>query len=248
MSIRVPSTTRQAIKAIATQAARGVVSRNAENKSAYLQAPSSMGTYTSFNNTISLADWINVIPNVSQGTASGQRIGNEIKMKGTYVKGTVNVVFPTTVNTTVTTGLNIFVRLLCVIDKLQPGGGVGTVSLLERNGTATSVGGYPQDLYTPIDKDRFTVLYDKIIKLQNPNFSTAQTGYINANVAVSRYFRFKLKGRMLKYADNTSYTPTNYLPQFAAFVVDPSLTLPGNSPLVTPCQYTLSSTMYYEDA
>lgn len=242
-----PSITRQAIKAIAAQAARGVVSRNAENKSAYLQAPSSLGTYTSFNNTISLSDWINVIPNVSQGTASGQRIGNEIKMKGTYVKGTVNVVFPTSAGT-VTTGLNLFVRLLCVIDKLQPGGGVGTVSLLERNGSATSVGGYPQDLYTPIDKERFTVLYDKIIKLQNPNFHTSVNGYINANIAVSRYFRFKLKGRMLKYADNTSYTPTNYLPQFAAFVVDPSLTLPGNSPLVTPCQYTLSSTMYYEDA
>lgn len=243
VSLRVPTLTKALIKSVC----KNVVSRNTENKSAYLQVPSSMGTYNSFNNTISLADWVNVIPNISQGTASGQRLGNEIKSKGIYVKGTMNVVFPST-SGAVTTGLNLYVRMLCVVDKLQAGAGVGTTAILERNGVATSVGGYPQDLYSPIDKDRFTVLYDKIIKLQNPNFNTSTTGYINANINVSRYFRFKLKGRMLKYTDNSSYTPTNYLPQFACFVVDPSLTLAGNSPTITPCQYTLSSTMYYEDA
>lgn len=237
----------KATKSMIARVAKSVVARNVENKQAYIQYPSNLGTYTTFNNTISLSDFVNVVPNVPQGTTSGSRVGNTIKSKGIYVKGTMNIVFPAT-SGAVTTGLNLYVRMLCLEDKTYRGVGVGTTSILDRNGVATVPLGYPQDLYTPVDKDRFIVHYDKIIKLQNPNFNTSVSGYINANIAVSRYFSFKLKGHTIKYASNSDNTASNYCPQFACFVVDPSLTLAGNSPSSLPCQYTMSSTMYYEDA
>lgn len=242
-----PKTT-AVIKTIARNEAKRVVSRNAENKFAWLQAPSTLGTYTSFNNTIALADFINVMPPVSQGVTESGRIGNKIKLKGLYVKGHVNVVYPT-VGAGVTTSLNIYVRLLCLEDKSYLGSGVGAADILDRAGVNTQFLGYPQDLYTPVDKSRFIVHYDKVVKLQNPNMPQNTSGYINANIMTTHFFQFKIKGgRTLEYDSNTATIPSKFCPQFAAVVCDPAMILAGNSPLVTPCQYTLGSQLYYEDA
>lgn len=235
------------IARIARAAARQVVARNAENKSAFINVPSTLGTYTSFNNTITIADFVNVMPPISQGVTENGRVGNKVKLKGLYVKGHVNVVFPTT-SVAATTGLNLYVRLMCLEDKSYLGSGVGTATILDRNGVDTQFLGYPQDLNTAIDKNRFIVHYDKVVKLQNPNWPQNSSGYINANIMTTKFFRFKVKGRDLMYDSNTSTIPARFCPQFACAVVDPSLTLAGNSPLTTPCQYTFASTAYYEDA
>lgn len=235
------------IARIARAAAKQVVARNAENKSAFMNVPSTLGTYTSFNNTIALADFVNVMPPISQGVAENGRVGNKVKLKGLYCKGHVAVTFPNTA-TTASTSLNIYVRLMCLEDKSYLGSGVGAADILDRNGVNTQFLGYPQDLHTAIDKNRFIVHYDKVIKLQNPNWPQNTSGYINANIQTTKFFRFRVKGRDLLYDSNTSTIPARFCPQFAAVVVDPSMTLSPNSPLVTPCQYTFASTAYYEDA
>lgn len=221
------------------------IARTSENKQAYLNAPGTIGTYTAFNNSLSLSDFIEVVPRVSQGDGVQNREGNQIKMKGCYVKGHVSVTFPAT-SGTITTGPTLYVRLLCLIDKSYPGTGVGSTALLERNGLAVGVNGYVQDLTTPIDKNRFQVLYDKVIRIQNPNLPQNLSGYVNTNVITTRAFRFKIPGRVLKYTENSATLPSMFCPNFAAFVVDPSYILPPGS-IATPCQYTLDSTMYFED-
>lgn len=228
---------------------QSTMSRQAENKEAYLQVPSTLGSYTTFNNAITLADFVNVMPNISQGTNSYSRVGNAIKLKGLYVKGEINVTFPSTAST-ITTGPTLYVRLMCLEDKQYRNAGVGNASILTRNGTDTNFSGYTQDLYTPIDKSRYIIHYDKVIKLHNPNFPQNTSGYINANIRTSQFFRFKIKRRkMLKYDSNSNYIPVDFCPQFAAVWVDPSQIAAGgtlNPPLA--CQYTLNSIAYYEDA
>lgn len=225
------------------------VSRNAENKEAYLQLPATVGTYTSFNNALTLGDFVNVMPNISQGTNGNSRIGNSIKLKGCYVKGEINITFPTT-SGTITTGPTLYVRLMCLEDKQYRNAGVGNASILTRNGTDTAFQGYTQDLYTPIDRSRYIVHYDKVIKLHNPNMNQNLSGYYNSNIRTSQFFKFKLKRTgMLKYDSNTSYVPVDFCPQFAAVWVDPSQIAAGGATLPPQsCQYTLNSIAYYEDA
>lgn len=225
-----------------------IVSRNAENKEAYLQVPSNLGTYNSFNNAITLGDFVNVMPYIAQGTNGNSRVGNSIKMKGLYVKGEINVTFPS-VAQTVTTGPTLYVRLLCLEDKAYRNAGIGNASILTRNGTDTNFSGYTQDLYTPVDRTRYIVHYDKVIKLHNPNFPQNTSGYINANIRTSQFFSFKIKRSMLKYDANTANIPIDFCPQFAAVWVDPSQIAAGGASLPpNSCQYTLNSICYYEDA
>lgn len=233
---------------VARAAARAVVRSNEEVKSVYLNLPSTLGNYTTFNNTIALADFVSVMPPLNQGVTQTGRVGNKIKLKGLYVKGHVNVTFPTTTGTLPSTSPNIYVRLFCLEDKSTLGAGVSSASILERNGVNTSFLGYPQDLHTPVDRKRFIVHYDKVIKLQNPNWSYAQSGVAPADVTTTRFFRFKVRGRDLNYDSNTDTVPTRFNPQFAAVVCDPTLVLNPNSTLVLPCQYTLASTAYFSDA
>lgn len=232
---------------IARSVAKSVVARAAETKSAYINLPGTLGTYTSFNNTIALADFVSVMPNISQGTTENTRIGNKIKVKGLYVKGSVQVTFPSVISAA-TTSLNIYVRLLCLEDKQYLGSGVGSADILQRNGTNTQFLGYPQDLNTPVDRSRYIVHYDRVMKLQNPNWSTNTSGYINANVLTTRFFRFRVNKKDISYDSNTASTPNRFNPQFAAVVCDPSMVLAPSSPLVTPCAYTLNSVCYFEDA
>lgn len=232
---------------IARSVAKAVVARNEETKSAYINYPSSLGTYTSFNNTLTLADFVSVMPNISQGTTSNTRLGNRIKLKGLYCKGAVQVTFPS-VSGSATTSLNIYVRLLCLEDKQNLGSGIGSPSILDRNGVNTDFLGYPQDLNTPVDRNRYIVHYDRVLKLQNPNWNTSSSGYINANILTTRFFRFRINKRDITYDSNTGYISNRFNPQFAAVVCDPSMVLAPSSALVTPCAYTMNCTAYYTDA
>lgn len=230
------------------QEIKKIIGRNVENKEAYMLVPSTLGTYTSFNNSIALADFVNVMPNISQGVTENGRIANQIRLKGLYVKGLVECLLPTVAGT-VTTGPVIYVRIMCIEDKEYLNAGVGTTSILTRAGVNTNFNGYPQDLFTSIDKNRFIVHYDKIIKLQNPNFNQNISGYINANIKVVSPFSFKIKGKKLAYDSNSDSTPAKFNPQIAFAFVDPSMTGTAGTPGgAVACQYTYQSIAYYEDA
>lgn len=236
------------MKKVFRQEASKVLKRRLENKDAYLQQPANGTTYTSFNNNIDVNDFYQIMPSISQGVTSAGRVGNSIDIKGVYVKGLVNILFPPNlVGVTQSTSPNIWVRIMCVEDKSSLGTGVTNSQLLTRNGVNTSFQGSPQDLYTAIDKNRYIVHYDKKIMISNPNLTLPQGGYYNSNVMTTKYFSFKIGKRTVTYDSNGSTTPVKFNPQICFAFIDPALQVGVNSNTVA-CQFTFNSTVYYEDS
>lgn len=236
------------MKKVFRQEASKVLKRRLENKDAYLQQPANGTTYTSFNNNIDTNDFYAIMPTISQGVTSAGRIGNSIDIKGLYVKGLVNILFPpSALGVTLSTSPNIWVRIMCVEDKSSLGTGVTNSQLLTRNGVNTSFQGSPQDLYTAIDKNRYIVYYDKKIMISNPNLTLPQSGYYNANVMTTRYFSFKISKRTVTYDNNGATTPVKFNPQICFAFIDPALQV-GVNTSAPACQFTFNSTVYYEDS
>lgn len=243
-----PSNLNQKIKHVVRQESSKILRRRLENKDAYLQQPSNGTTYTSFNNNIDTNDFYSIMPAISQGVTSAGRVGNSIDIKGLYVKGLVNILFPPNIaGVTQSTSPNIWVRIMCVEDKSSLGTGVTNSQLLTRNGVNTSFQGSPQDLYTAIDKNRYIVHYDKKIMISNPNLTLPQGGYYNSNVMTTKYFSFKIGKRTVTYDNNSSSTTVKFNPQICFAFIDPALQVGVNSNTVA-CQFTFNSTVYYEDS
>lgn len=236
------------MKKVFRQEASKVLKRRLENKDAYLQQPANGTTYTSFNNNIDTNDFYSIMPTISQGVTSAGRVGNSIDLKGLYVKGLVNILFPPNIaGVQQYTSPTLWVRIMCVEDKSSLGTGVTNSQLLTRNGVNTSFQGSPQDLYTAIDKNRYIVHYDKKIMIQNPSYTVGQTGYINANIQTTKYFSFKIGKRTITYDNNGATTPVKFNPQICFAFIDPSLNVGVNSSTLA-CQFTFNSTCYYEDS
>lgn len=227
---------------IARTVARAVVARNIENKQVY----KSVGPVP-FNNALTTGDFQTIIPDLGVGTGNQQRIGNEVKMLGTYLKGSVHVNLQNTAVTPVASPF-VYVRIMILLDKTNPGTGVSSAAVLERNGVNVAPTGAVFDVMSPIDKNRFQVLFDKKIKLQNSNYALNSTGYVNPNFIGQRYIRYKLPSRVLKYLESSSAQPTNYMPQMGMFLVDPLQILTPGSTGTNLCTYNFETTMYYQDA
>lgn len=243
-----PVNLNQKIKHVVRQESSKLLKRRLENKDAYLQQPANGTTYTSFNNNIDTNDFYSIMPAISQGVTSAGRIGNSIDMKGLYVKGLVNILFPPNIaGVQQYTSPTLWVRIMCVEDKSSLGTGVTNSQLLTRNGVNTSFQGSPQDLYTAIDKNRYIVHYDKKIMIQNPSYTVGQTGYINANIQTTKYFSFKIGKRTVTYDNNGASTPVKFNPQICFAFIDPSINVGINSSTLA-CQFTFNSTCYYEDS
>lgn len=223
--------------------------REIENKEAFLLHPSTLGTYTSFNNSIGISDFVDVMPAIPQGDGSGFRTGNQIRLTGLYVKGHISMLI-SNLPQTIITGGNIYVRLLCLEDRESLGVGITTSDILTRGGNNATFQGYPQDVYTSIDKSRFIVHYDKIIKLHASNYPANTPNGYNANQMTSAQFGFKIKGKKIAYESNGDTRPTKFSPQFAVAFVDPTMTGSAGTPssFFSACQYSFESQVYYEDA
>lgn len=193
--------------------------RTAETKKAYLEPTGANFNVPSSNNfpilpNITGSSMWQLCPTISLGTDSQSRIGNKIQPRGLYVKGHIygdwsnitgsNASFQT-----------IYVRILALSDKQAPVDSIAYANfsssyqvLLNKGATSTSWSLSDQTcLYRPINKDRFTVYYDKVVKLgmYSAAIGTANVDQING----IRRFSFKIPMKEAWKFDDTNSRPSN---------------------------------------
>lgn len=217
---------------------------------------------TFFNSGIEASgDMVQILPNISKGTADNQRIGDQIVAKSLSLKGFVRFLpQPTSATNDMHYG-HVAIRLMVLSLKTAPNYTAAVANaaqlsnLLKKGGTTVAFTGAISDLYAPVNTDVFTVHYNKVYYV-NQSFIMQMSGAGNQS-AVSvdgsklvKFFniRIKCKDKILKYDAGTSsdVLPSNYGPFLSAGYVY----LNGNAPdtLTTNLQIGYDSKFDYEDA
>lgn len=190
-----------------------------ETKRQYVE-PTSANFNTQTSNSFSVlpnitqTNFYQLCPQITLGTDSQTRNGNQISPKGLYVKGHIygdwlNIVAN---NSSFQT---IYVRILCCSDKIYPTDSIAygaansqLLGLLQKGATSTNFLFSDQcSLYRPINTDRYTVYYDKVIKLgmYSANIGTSNVDQTNG----LRRFQFKVPMKEAWKYDDTSGRPSN---------------------------------------
>lgn len=212
-----PATAR--VAKIAKQVAKQVMKRSAETKQGYLEPTgAAFNTQASQNfpvlPNITQTSMYQLCPEITLGTSISNRVGNKIKPKGLYVKGHIygdwlNI---TSNNESFQT---LYVRIMAIADKQNNVDSLAYNAfnaskdvLLNKGASATNFSFSDQtSLYRPINTNRFTVYFDKKIKL----------GMYSANVGTSnvdqtnglKRFSFKIPMKEEWKFDDTNSRPSN---------------------------------------
>lgn len=228
-----------------------------ESKQAYTSTGNSL---VKFNSGIdSTGDMVQILPYVSQGIQANARIGEQIRAKSLNVKGYIKL----DINDTVDSGKlpAVIARMMVVTMKTRPcyydatGSSATLATLLKKGGTTTGFTGVLSDIMAPINRDAFTVHYDRKFYLNQSYInaigasapSTTVTQDIRNTV---KFFNFnvKCKNRLLKYDEDvgSDLLPTNFGP----FLVLGYAYADGSSPdtLTTALGLQFDSMFTYEDA
>lgn len=234
-----------------------MVSRKIEDKQAITYSNA-----TFFNSSVdSSADMIQILPNISQGVADNQRIGDQITAKSLRLKGFIRFL-PQPTNTVNTThyghvGIRMMVLSLKQSSNYTTNNNLLSnplASLLRKGGTTVGFTGAISDLMAPINTDIFTKHYNKVIYV-NQSYVITGDGSTNPKVAIDvsklvRFFNIKINCRrkQLKYDNSTSagLLPTNFAPFFVAGYSY----MNGDPPdyTTTNLQISYDSIFDYEDA
>ena len=230
-----------------TKKVQAIIHKDVENKQAF----HNQATFN-FNPPIdSTSELFRVVPNVGNGTADYDRIGDQIRVQSLTIKGCLVM----SQLTTDTNNTRICVRMMIVQPKRY-----GTYtdiqantnwlsSLLKKGSSTTSFTGVMSDLWADINREEITCYYDKKYYLSTPIGSTAigYSGDVNNTV---KFFTktFKLRNKLLKYSPNSAGGVQNT--HFSPVVLCGFVRLNNSSadPLQTICSIQYDTIMNYEDA
>lgn len=240
------------------QAVQKMISKNVEDKQAFFTSGNSL---VMCNSSISAqGDLQQVIPSINQGSTEQHRIGDQIRGKTLVIRGYLQLQKDQQYGEI--SNKRIAVRLLClgskrVKDWSQFAGNFATGSqyLLQRGNVSDGFDGYISDLWTPINREEYTVYHDKVYYLSQ-SYTAQQIGSSTPSVVWSmdiskgiKFFtiRIPLRGKKLTYdAVSGSDFPTNWSCGLALGYAH----LDGSSPdsVETSVGIAYDTTMTYEDA
>lgn len=193
---------------------RKMISKEAENKLIGAQVENNV----QHNSAIGSADPQPLIPQITSGTDSWQRLGDRVKPKSLRVRGTVSIADG---DLYALQQRDIYVRILILSQKnLKTGaavlaGGVDVAHLLRPNFTAlqqTNYGGNNLDISLPINTDLFKVYMDKTVKL-----SLIQDGGLDqvSRLSARWSYRFKSLPASLTFDNGNGDWANNFAPFLA---------------------------------
>lgn len=238
-----------------TKLIKSVIHKQAETKQAYTTTGSSL---IKFNGGVdNTGDMIQIMPNITNGTADNARIGDQLRAQSLNIKGYVKLdVNELALNQAMP---NVIVRLMIVSLKTKPNYTEATSSatplagLLKKGGTTSNFTGALQDIYAPINTDLWTVHSDRKIYLTQSyvqQFGGGTTQLFASDVSKTvKFFNInvKCKNKLLKYDANISsgLLPTNFGPML---LLGYSF-LNGSSPdsILTRVGLQFDSVFNYED-
>lgn len=223
-----------------------VIQERCEDKQAF----HSMNTVY-FNGAVnSDSEFYTLLPGVAQGSDTHNRIGDQIRGKYLEVKGHVQFLLATDTDA----NCRIAVRLMVVSNKTTPSyyasnATVGYSKLLSANGSNQQYAGDILSSYLPINREAFTVHYDRIHYM-----SISQLYHAAAtDIEVARDTRYTTKfftvripcKKLMHFADGAAY-PSNFNPQICLGYAH----VDGSAADTAETQVTLTwvSKFVYEDA
>lgn len=223
---------------------KSILHKEIETKTSYIAINNA-----STNQQISQAgDCLQILPNVSVGTADNNRIGDTIRAQRLRIKGFITTVL----NQTGAGACRLGMRMMIVQPKqfqdlafIQSS--TWLTYLLKKGGATGAFTGVIPDLMADINREAVTVYYDKVFYINSPYLLTAV-----GDVTVSNSVKFfshtmKLNYKQLKYDSNVNsgLTPVNFNPVILLGYVH----LDGSVTDLIP-QLNLSADCYldYEDA
>jgi len=219
------------------------------------------GTPISFNASISSnSECYPLLPKVSQGTNSNNRVGDKIRPKK------LRVDFVITANGTLSSSQINQVRLFILQDKSlrnsadlqsvpasQPGTPI-SAELIDFGGTTGGFSGIPDHIMRRVNKQRYTVFQDRVFEIlsgygQTPNPTNAYIGqqqYVSGEQCYKVSFVIPTPA-VLVYSGQLDTWPTNFAPFMCLGYVQPD----GNALpdyLLQRVQCNWVSHLDYEDA
>lgn len=191
---------------------KAVISKQAEHK--FVSFDSGLIPFNSGINAQN--DVVQIIPASTQGIDAGSRIGNEITLKKFNIKGHYLL---STANNAVSSSCRIGVRMMVLQAKRYNSFYDANISygnhLPDMIRTGDAVRGFTgliSDLYLPLNREVYTVLYDKV-QYVTMEVILSSTGATSTRDTV-RLFNINLKvlNKKLRYEDSLSNYPQNWGP------------------------------------
>jgi len=230
-----------------------VIHKQTEDKECYISNNES--SLVSFNSGISGAgDILQIIPNMFNGTEVNERVGDKVNLKSHNIRGYFRIV-PNTAAANYKFG-NVAVRQMVLSLKTisnydavvaDPTLANKLLGLLRKGGTTVSFQGLVSDVMCEINREVFTVHYDKVYHIKT-DYNMTAIGATTQDTLRMFNINMKVKNKQLKYSDDvsTSLLPTNY----GCFMVFGYCYMDGSLPdtAATNLQVYYSSVMKYEDA
>lgn len=196
-----------------------VIKSQAESKQAF-HSQSGLA----FNSGIAAqADCLRLIPNITQGTADNNRIGDQIKPQSLKISGVLNMY-----NQGGTQGdgvRRLACRMMIVTPKNYPNWATAYANattwmpyLLKKGGTTVGFTGIMSDLYCPHNSDAITLHYDKVHFLNQSGYM-AIGGATSGIVSTTQENLVRFWSKTIKFGNNVKFkydsntdsglTPTN---------------------------------------
>ena len=202
-------------KASFAKRVKAVISKQAEHK--IISYDTGLVPYNSGINA--QTDVIQIIPSNVQGLDSGDRIGNELTLKNFNIKGHYIL---STANNTLSSSCRIGVRMMVLESKRYKSYYDANIQFVNhlpdmiKNGDISRpFTGLISDLYLPLNREVYNVLYDKVHYITMEVLVTS-IGSTNIQDTV-RLFNINLKcnNKKLRYEDSLSNFPQNWAPFMA---------------------------------
>lgn len=240
---RKSSSTRKSI----TKIVKSVISRQAENKIWIDYGINQTIPVTVGNVPVSK----NLVPLLTQGTTKSNRIGNEINVKGGYVRGHVNLLpYDVTLNSG---PIPVWLRIWILTCKQENTTNLSSTfissNFLDINTTTVGLQGNMLDMDLPVSKDNWIVHTSKTIKLGVGAITSVgpvgTNGYYegSSSFSVPFYFNIGKYLKKIKYDDNNNF-PTNKN-MFIVFQAVPANGSNGGNQI--PAEFHYTTRITYED-
>jgi hypothetical protein len=195
--------------------AKTLADKSVQYESTYLVAPADSAGW--------LMTTVNCVPNattlsISQGVGAGDRIGNVLKMKKCDFKAFLYN-NPENASTNAST-VPWEVRILVLRNKQDGQNGVQPTDLFQNGDSSTGPSGYLTDMVSEINRDKYSVYYDKRRKLGFASYTGAATVgtmqfYANNDFKLNQYVHIDLmkhgEPKTVKYNDTTASSTSPYL-------------------------------------
>lgn len=180
---------------------RREVARLAENK--IIEGTS--GNVT-FAQSITPSSCYPLIPNISQGTTQGTRVGNKVRVRNAVLRMSLTVSNQSAAVTPTYVDIYIFKYkpMTAYPNNVMPTGSMN--NFLQAGSSSTNYSGAISDGLRPVNKDLFTMKYRKRLCMFNPNNTAAFTGATASwnpnrsyNINITKYLN-----KILNYDDANS--------------------------------------------